>query len=974
MNPILLARHVQESLRELVHTTLNTSSHAFDGMVDRFLADPANFIKGPWISVDMPFRQIDGAADGTWIQPFPEVPLRFAPYQHQMDAFARLSGAAMRSTLVATGTGSGKTESYLWPILEHCRLHKGKPGIKAILIYPMNALATDQARRIASALTSILALHGVRAGIYADAEPQNSNHEVTADSIITHRETMRRNPPDILLTNYKMLDYLLLRGRDRPLWEKNDPKTLQFLVVDELHTFDGAQGADLALLLRRLKYRLVTPERHLICIGSSATLGTGDEAATELRRYAETIFGEPFDTSAVVRETRKTPNEVFRDPEYLDRPARATIHNSMKAAEDLDQPGAAQRLAACLFPDAADPDLTVLHEGDPSDPTWRIALGERLLQHHLCQRTLRIIAEHSGPASLDAIATGLSQVKVLRDWTPPDHRAFAELVVALIAWARSGTPESPRPLFNVRLQIWVREMSRMVTSLPRLETDGQRSQIDLFHALDLDRHMLRCRLPVVNCNRCGATAHVGRLNLGSKSCWAPLDQLYEEFFDENGGDRIRLFYHNSIDRMVHASGGAGQIVKGLLDSESIEFTPAEHDSLERDSSAPVWMYDPTDGQGRMDRTCPACGQARGLLLFGMRAARLTSGVTGTLYTSQQNEEHPAAKPRFLIFSDSVQDAAHRAAIAETRNALSVYQKSLFTALVSVETGGMTLKEVIEDVPARHLDRFGPDDFTALFIAKEQTWRRRYQDLMREGASVTDPVFLEHIRIRLGWEYFVDLSYRAHFSHTLEVNGMAVADVPAARLRTSAERLAGELRNALPGVSQIDVDVITQFLFGVLQQMRRQGAAAHPYIASALAMGQSGRGLNWFGAATQLGLGRTGTLPAPDHRRGLAPIPITLQAGPPGIERITRNQVSNWYRDWLFRAIGRVDLRIATDPDGIYPMVLSRLETDKFIRRISSPDGQNRHAWLLETGQVIVTTSTLGLVCCLLYTSPSPRDS
>ena len=92
MNPILLARHVQESLRELVHTTLNTTSHAFEGTVDRFLDQPGNFIKGPWISVDMPFRQIDGAADGSWVQPFAEVPLRFAPYQHQLDAFERLGG------------------------------------------------------------------------------------------------------------------------------------------------------------------------------------------------------------------------------------------------------------------------------------------------------------------------------------------------------------------------------------------------------------------------------------------------------------------------------------------------------------------------------------------------------------------------------------------------------------------------------------------------------------------------------------------------------------------------------------------------------------------------------------------------------------------------------------------------------------------------------------------------------------------
>ncbi len=298
----------------------------------------------------------------------------------------------------------------------------------------MNALATDQARRIAAAITQIPSLSGVRAGIYADKEPSNPAHEVTEDSVITHRETMRKNPPDILLTNYKMLDYLLLRGRDKPLWSQNDPETLRFLVVDEMHTFDGAQGADLALLLRRLKHRLSTPKGHLICVGSSATLGAGEDAKVDLRRYAETIFGEPFDEGAVVTETRKMPNEVFGDPEYLERPDTAEIHAALREAEEMDQATAAHRLAIALFPDRADRDLAFLDEGDAADPAWRIALGDRLKEHHLCQRVLKIIAEHNGPASLEVIAAGLGQVRVLRDWSEADHRALAELVVALVAW------------------------------------------------------------------------------------------------------------------------------------------------------------------------------------------------------------------------------------------------------------------------------------------------------------------------------------------------------------------------------------------------------------------------------------------------------------------------------------------------------------------------------------------------------------
>ena len=336
MNPIILSSHVQDSLHELVHTTLNTTTSAFDGTVKRFINKPSNFIKGPWVSVDMPFRQIDVNFDGTWAEPFPDIPLGFIPYHHQIQAFNQLTGETLHSTLIATGTGSGKTESYLWPILEYCRQNRDKPGIKAILIYPMNALATDQARRIAKAISGNEAINGVRAGIYADSEPKNPTDRVNKENIITRRETMRKNPPDILLTNYKMLDYLLLRGEDKPLWEKNAPETLRFLVVDELHTFDGAQGADLALLLRRVKHRLNTPENHLVCIGSSATLGSDEDAKPKLQKYANQIFGESFDDQSVITETRKTPDEVFDTPEYMELPPDPDrISNALRDAQEI---------------------------------------------------------------------------------------------------------------------------------------------------------------------------------------------------------------------------------------------------------------------------------------------------------------------------------------------------------------------------------------------------------------------------------------------------------------------------------------------------------------------------------------------------------------------------------------------------------------------------------------------------------------
>ena len=275
---------------------------------------------------------------------------------------------------------------------------------------------------------------------------------------------------------------------------------------------------------------------------------------------------------------------------------------------------------------------------------------------------------------------------------------------------------------------------------------------------------------------------------------------------------------------------------------------------------------------------------------------------------------------------------------------------------------MSLREVVEEVPAAQLNALGGDAFTAIFIPKEQTWRRRYQDLIRDEISITDPSFLDHIKIRLGWEYFVDLSYRAHFSHTLEVNGVATADISAEFLRASANRLASELRNELPGAPGIDPDLLTRFLSGVVQRMRRQGSVAHPYLASAVAAGRGSYGLNWYAAAVQMGVGKTGTLPNPDSRRGLAPIPVTLHNPPIGFERITRAHVGNWYRDWLFRTLGQADIRYGTDPDTIYPMILRRLEADGLVRRVNGPDGQNRHAWLIEPERVTVTTGTIRLGC------------
>lgn len=273
MIPSVLSQQLKQGVEDFLRTTFPVSTPFFHGIIDRLLAEDEGIFKGPYLSIQLPFKQGSGRPDY-----FPDVPLKFPPYLHQEQAFDRLSGEKPKSTIIATGTGSGKTESFLYPILDYCFRHRGEPGIKAILIYPMNALATDQAGRIAEMIYENPNLRNqVTAGLYVGQKEKNSPNTMTASKVISAKETLKQSPPDILLTNYKMLDYLLIRASDYPLWAGNGPETLKFLVVDELHTFDGAQGSDLACLIRRLKARLETPKDFLSCIGTSATLGSKEK-------------------------------------------------------------------------------------------------------------------------------------------------------------------------------------------------------------------------------------------------------------------------------------------------------------------------------------------------------------------------------------------------------------------------------------------------------------------------------------------------------------------------------------------------------------------------------------------------------------------------------------------------------------------------------------------------------------------------
>lgn len=245
-------------------------------------------------------------------------------YRHQEEAVRRVT--AGRNAVVATGTGSGKTESFLYPILLDllCQQQRGalNPGVRALVLYPMNALAHDQRDRLAAppqfgevrgGIT--YELHRERAslrftfGQYIGQTPEKPEKKEGASwhGELASRTEMRVTPPHFLLTNYSMLEYLLLRPNDSPLFDVQNEHTWRYLVLDEAHQYRGTKGIEMAMLIRRLKQRL-RDQGHtgeFRCIATSASLSGGANSDPEkdrhaAARFAEDLFGEPFGFEDVI--------------------------------------------------------------------------------------------------------------------------------------------------------------------------------------------------------------------------------------------------------------------------------------------------------------------------------------------------------------------------------------------------------------------------------------------------------------------------------------------------------------------------------------------------------------------------------------------------------------------------------------------------------------------------------------------------
>ena len=978
--PSLQAEEIRAGLVDYLTTTFALADAEPRQALADFLQDPVDGIfKGPYVRLRLPFRP---AAPG-WEDALDWTP-PFVPYRHQAAAYRRLTSKDLGPdkprplpTIVTTGTGSGKTEAFLHPILDHVLRARaeGHPGVKALILYPMNALADDQAGRLTRLITEDPALAGVRAGLYT-GDTDGGRTMVTPEGLITHRKILREDPPDILLTNYKMLDMLLLRHDDQRIWESS-ARTLQYLVLDEFHTYDGAQGTDVAMLLRRLGLALRhhLPEDHpraadfavrplgpVTPVATSATLGDGSDPEAMLS-FAGDVFGESFGRDAAVTESRIDVMEfadAARARAFDSGMAPRRLRNAL--ADDLDTlarlgkhgRGDTERLtravAATLY-NVAELDETA----SPSD----------LLRAH---PDVRVLIERADQARhADELADEIFPPSVGEDRDL--RRAALGAVLAALSHVRLGD----RGEATVEVTQWVREVSRVDRAL---------SAVTSFHWSD-DGGLIGTpegpqapTLPATYCRACG------------RSGWAAL--LAPTGADLAGSDatirRDHLLNNPRVRTLLHAPGedllvaeraAAGEPNPqaaaprlGWLDVEGrriLSRRPAEDDEgyLEGRILPVLWHAgDSAEAQeANTNDECPSCGKRDQIRFLGSAIATLLSVGLTTLFGDAHLDSR---EKRALIFTDSVQDAAHRAGFVDHRS----HAMSLRAALRTCLDRSRSLTDWVE----RALAAADGDTVEAAFaryrlVPATLTTHAAFRGYWQPGATAaTRRAARGAVARRLLFDAALEVGLQTSFGRTLEATGSigvhvdagsTAAMVAAARAALTAD---GTLTLPVEYAAPTDAALV-RWVRGTVEHLRTEGAIEHEWLT---------RYVKDDGARIWIWGKRPRNQGAPAFPRGRSAPAFAVTGVTPGDRSafVAAGSAKSWYAQWAVKTLH------VSPPHGasVAVRLLARLAADGVLtQHVTNAGGR---AYGIPTDRIIATPlseadiahHTTLLVCATCRTS------
>lgn len=330
-NIIDASKRIANKYKRYLKTMFDIKDPDYKAIFEQRLQETKSFENGPYLDVTNSFekgRSIpqliqDGiiSSDFQYLKRLYNIPNL---HKHQEEAL--LKAIKGENLIVSTGTGSGKTECFLLPLINELMREKENhtldDGVRALIIYPMNALANDQIDRLRKTFIDYPDItFGCYTGqtLYTDKSTKNKKGAIAQyldlngkriDDVRLQkplpnerlsREAMKERPPHILITNYAMLEYLMLRPEDNVFFDGDKADKWKYIILDEAHTYTGSTGIEVSMLLRRLIARLKKKNPQYIL--TSATLGN-EESNKDVIAFAERLCSAPFEEENIIRATR----------------------------------------------------------------------------------------------------------------------------------------------------------------------------------------------------------------------------------------------------------------------------------------------------------------------------------------------------------------------------------------------------------------------------------------------------------------------------------------------------------------------------------------------------------------------------------------------------------------------------------------------------------------------------------------------
>jgi len=821
-NPLILYRTLNDTLRRYIPTTLPISRR-YPRLRQAFrrLLEAKELVKGPYLEALPDFEKgatlrrllrTQGGFLHDGLSALPDPILDRPLHRHQEDAL-RAACEHQESLLLATGTGSGKTETFLLPIAHRLLDDPDpkRPGVRCLLIYPMNALANDQLYyRIAPLFGRQLAEAGISFGRFTSQIRANTKRDeelsrlrendklmaALGGRIPDHwrltREEMLERPPRILITNYAMLEHLLLLPRNAPLFAQD---TLECIVLDEIHTYTGAQATEVAYLLRKLKNRLGLT-RRLQVFGTSASLPAGDVNDQRILTFAKDLFGEPVDR--VIRG-RRIPHHG------LTQPTNSAF--SLDVATWIGIGKVLESLAAETEPDILLWEDALAEQGIsdriPALPKGQTRLGPALEQVFAHNREIRATSELLSEGGVVAFTEVAEHLFGNVSNAPAEARTAAlSAVVHLGMLARAH--DEAYPLLPARYHLAVSGIEGVCVALDAEESEGWRDLKPLRVYSDDRSHYY----PLLVCRKCGQPYLEG---------FEHHERLYNRRpAVDNGQVRRQVFWLGKPPNVLTVDeedleAGETENAKGQFKSRSIDPRTGQ---LPTDGAAGIKLYEietveDTEERAHYVTHCPACGgrssgsEAEIITRMHPGNEALASVVVQQVLEALPARRHPDGDPlpmdgrALLTFSDNRQNAA------------------FFAPYFERTAGELALRSAIYHALA---DEDEPLDLELLFDEVFKAWKRRGQPVLidENGEVQTDK---RKMRDPLMGQIAAEFCTPSGRRNSLEALGLVRVSWDTKFFR----RLLREITPQIPERHRGQAEPLLRFL---LETMRREKAIAN----------------------------------------------------------------------------------------------------------------------------------------------------